>query len=212
MANKKRSKFSLVGAFISKLVQITFAFAVIIIAVLLVLNWTGTVSFRTSETRTSETVDLRMDSIGELATQVAYYTNVQVIENSKELFGHAVPLTKSKYVFSYDGTLKAGVDFAETDISVDETTHTISVKMPETRIISNEIDTNSMQVYDESRNIFSPLKMDDINVSFATLREESEAKALSNGILENAKENAMALVKNFIGNVCDLETYTVVFE
>lgn len=207
MSDKRSVKSLCVKALVSKLVQGVFVLAVIIIAVLLVLVSTGTVSLRTSDT-----VSLRMDNIGELATQVAYYTNVQVIENNKEVFGHAVPFTKSKYIFSYDGILKAGVDFAEIDIAVDEPTHTITVKMPETRIISNEIDTSNMRIYDESRNIFSPLKMEDISVSFEALRQESEDKALSNGILENAKENVETLVTNFIASVYDSTEYTVIFE
>lgn len=207
MSDKKSIKSLCVQTIVSKLVQLLFAVAVIIIAVLLVLVSTGTVSLRTSDT-----VDFGMKNIGELATQAAYCTNVQVIENAKELFGHAVPLTKSKYIYSYDCVLKAGVDFAEIEITVDEPTHTISVKMPKAKILSNEIDMESMKVYDESRSVFSPLKMEDIDGSLAALKKESEDKAVSNGILKNAEENAKTLVTNFISNAYDLTQYTLVFE
>lgn len=207
MPDKKSMKTLCVKACVFKLVQILFAIAVVIIAVLLLLVSTGTVSLTSSDT-----VDLSMNNIGELATQVAYYTNVQVIENDKKLFGFAVPLTKSKYVFSYDGILKAGVDFAEIDVSVDELTRTISVKMPKPRIVSNEIDPDSLQIYDESRSVFTPLKIEDVNDSFEALRQEAEERARSHHILENAKENAEVLVTNFIANVYDPAQYTVVFE
>ena len=47
---------------------------------------------------TSRTVRLGLKDMGELATQAGYFTNVQVLEDSKQLFGHNVPLTKSKYI------------------------------------------------------------------------------------------------------------------
>ncbi len=39
---------------------------------------------------------------------VGHYTNVQVIDKWQELWGMQVPFTQSKYVFSYDGVIKAG--------------------------------------------------------------------------------------------------------
>ena len=49
---------------------------------------------------TSRTVRLGLKDMGELATQAGYFTNVQVLEDSKQLFGHNVPLTKSKYILN----------------------------------------------------------------------------------------------------------------
>lgn len=147
-----------------------------------------------------------LKAIGELATQAGYYTNVEIIEDSKKLWKITLPFTSSKYIFSYDGIIKAGIDFEEIEWSVNDVTKKITVKLPEMKILSNEIDTNSLYVYDESRSIFSPLTVNDINDSLIALKVESEEKAIGNGILEEAEENAKVLIQGFLaGSYPDYE-------
>ncbi|MBR5301698.1 MAG: DUF4230 domain-containing protein [Clostridia bacterium] len=162
--------------------------------------------------RSSRIVNLRMDDIGELVTQAGYFTNVQVIENNRELWGISIPFTQSKYIFSYDGIVKAGIDFAEIDLHVDELTQTITIKMPSAKIISNEVATDSLEVYDESRSAFSPLKLADINESLTELKREVEENAIANGILNSATSNAQMLVTSFLAGMFDLTQYELVFK
>ena len=42
---------------------------------------------------------LGFEDIGELATQAAYCTEVNVTEGARELFGLTIPFTQSKYVY-----------------------------------------------------------------------------------------------------------------
>ena len=162
--------------------------------------------------RSSRIVNLRMDDIGELVTQVGYFTNVQVIENNRELWGISIPFTQSKYIFSYDGIVKAGIDFSEIDLHVDELTQTITIKMPSAKIISNEVATDSLKIYDESRSAFSPLKLADINDSLTELKREVEENAIANGILNSAMSNAQMLVTSFLAGMFDLTQYELVFK
>ena len=74
---------------------------------------------------------LGFEDIGELATQAAYCTEVNVTEGARELFGLTIPFTQSKYVYSYDVVIKAGLDFGEIDWTVGE--DTITVRLPEIR-------------------------------------------------------------------------------
>lgn len=160
---------------------------------------------------TSRTVRLGLKDMGELATQSGYFTNVQVLEDSKQLFGHNVPLTKSKYIFSYDGIIKAGFDFQELEMQVNEITRTIHVTLPEAKILNCEIDENSLQIYDATQSIFTPLSITDINESMIELKETVKTDAVNNGILENARENAKLLIRGFLAGCFDLQEYTVEF-
>ena len=160
---------------------------------------------------TSRTVRLGLKDMGELATQAGYFTNVQVLEDSKQLFGHNVPLTKSKYIFSYDGVIKAGFDFQELEMQVNEITRTIHVTLPEAKILNCEIDENSLQIYDATQSIFTPLSITDINESMIELKETVKTDAVNNGILENARENAKLLIRGFLAGCFDLQEYTVEF-
>ena len=160
---------------------------------------------------TSRTVRLGLKDMGELATQAGYFTNVQVLEDSKQLFGHNVPLTKSKYIFSYDGIIKAGFDFQELEMQVNEITRTIHVTLPEAKILNCEIDENSLQIYDATQSIFTPLSITDINESMIELKETVKTDAVNNGILENARENAKLLIRGFLAGCFDLQEYIVEF-
>lgn len=56
----------------------------------------------------SKTTTLGLRNIGELATQSAYVTEVDVLEDARTLFGMSLPGTQSKYIYSYDFVIKAG--------------------------------------------------------------------------------------------------------
>ena len=159
-----------------------------------------------------KTTKLGLKNIGELATQVGYYTNVEVIEGSKELWGWKLPLTHSKYIFSYDGIIKAGIDFADVDVQVNEITKTIYVTLPEIKVLSNEIGEDSLRVYDESMSIFTPLTLEAVNTAQDDLKKEAETTAIENGLFDNARMNAETLVRGFLAGVYDLTSYTMKFE
>jgi len=185
------------------------AMAVVVGLLVLAVVLTG---IAVSSMYSSRMVNLRLNHIGELATQVGYFTNVQVIENTRDIWGIKIPFTQSKYVFSYDGTIKAGVDFEKIDWKVNEMKKEILLKMPPVQIISNEINMDSLEVYDEKKNIFCPLKLDDMNQSLAEFKKESEDKAKANGLFESAKANAELLVTGFMSGAYDPNAYTFVFE
>ena len=88
----------------------------------------------------SSTKEFHLENIGELATQAGYFTSVQKIEDSKELFGKQVPFTQSQYIYSYDGIVKAGIDFGKIEITVDDDSHSIVIKMPEPTILDVDVD------------------------------------------------------------------------
>ena len=160
----------------------------------------------------SKTVDYSFRNIGELATQVGYYTNVQVISNSREVFGLTVPFTQSNYIYSYDGVIKVGFDFEQIEVVTDDTLKTVTVRLPEPIVISNDIDEDSLQVYNESKNVFTPLKLSQINASQSTMKEEALQTAINNGIFETARNNAELLIGSFLSSSFNLQEYTILFE
>ena len=174
-------------------------------ATLVVVSYTGL-------SVSSRTTSFSLKNIGELATQAGYFTNVQTISSDREILGVSIPFTHNKYVFSYDGVIKAGIDFSKIELSVDEIRRIITVKLPEAVILSSEIDENSMRVYDEQKSVFNPLKLNMVNVSLITLKNEVTETAVNNGILENALSNAKTLVTGFVAGMYDLNTYQLTFE
>ena len=180
------------------------------IVIVLLLIGSG-VLFGTLTRISSRPVRLGFENIGELATQSGYFTSVQDISKTRTVLGINVPFTTSKYIFSYDGTIKAGLDFEKIEIDEDRATRTVRVTLPEIRILSIEIDTDSLKVYDERKNIFSPLKLDNVNTSLAALKEEARKTAIDNGILDNARDNAQVLIRGFLSSTYSPDEWTIEF-
>lgn len=186
-----------------KWLRIAVPAAVLLLAIIIGIS--------SSSYSSSRMVQFGLRDVGELTTQAGYFTNVQVIKDSKDLYGWTIPLTTSKYIFSYDGTVKAGIDFEQINVSTNEITKTITINMPEAEIFALEIKPESMKIYDESQSIFTPLNLTDINQSLNALQEEVRLQALNNGILESASDNAKMLIQEMIAQTVNTDVYTIEF-
>ena len=160
----------------------------------------------------SRTVAFGLKDMGELVTQVGYFTNVQSNKNNRHLFGIDIPFTTSKYIYSYDGTVKAGLDFSKLEVTVDDANKIVTVKLPEVSIFDVNIDNESLKIYDESQSIFTPLHITDVNDAQIELKEEVRQTAIDNGILEEATKNAKTLISGFLSGTLDLKDYAIEFE
>ena len=187
---------------------------VVIALILIVVLLCGTVLWGVGMISTveSRTTDLGLKNIGELATQSALYRNVQVISNSREVFGVTVPFTQSHYIYSYDGTIKVGYNFGSIEVATDDVAKTITVQLPEPMVISNDIDENSLKVYDESKSIFAPLKLSQVNASQSAMKKEALETAIQNGLYESARANAETLIRGFLSGSFNLQEYAIVFQ
>lgn len=157
----------------------------------------------------SKTTKIGFENIGELATQSAYCTQVNVTDSSRELFGNKIPFTQSKYIYSYDITIKAGYDFSDIEWNVKG--NTIEVKMPNVKILSSQIDLDSFKVYHEEESIFNKITLSENNETLKKLQSEAQTQAIKNGLYENARTNAETMLTSFFGNVYDLNEYKIVF-
>ncbi|MBY0759258.1 DUF4230 domain-containing protein [Sellimonas caecigallum] len=169
----------------------------------------GIIGLRKTIFSDSQTTKIGFEDIGELATQSAYCTQVNVTDSSRELFGAKIPFTQSKYIYSYDVVVKAGFDFEEIEWSKND--KTIEVKLPEAKILSNEIDLDSFKVYHEQESIYNQIALEENNEALAKLKETAEKDAIENGLLENARSNAETILTGFFGNEYDLDKYEIIF-
>lgn len=154
---------------------------------------------------TSDILHQQMQQIGELATVSYYYTNMGKFEDALQLFDRDVPLTKKSFTISYDGVIKAGVLLSDVGVSVDGMD--ITIEVPEAVIVSNDIDMESVVVYDEKSSIFNGLATEDVT---GFLNEQDilvEEKAMNNGILDTARQNAMSTLKLLFEKVIEDDAY-----
>ena len=74
---------------------------ILIIFLVVVVAAIAVISFRSKVFYDEKTTKIGFEDIGELATQVAYCTEVNVTDASREMFGVKIPFTQSKYIYSY---------------------------------------------------------------------------------------------------------------
>lgn len=154
-----------------------------------------------------------IQSIGELATIKYIYTDMGKFENSQQFKGYDIPLTTKSFILSWNGTIKAGVDTKEITININENNKTILVHIPKAKILSHETDENSVEIFDENNNIFNPITLEDYNSFFAESKLEMEQRALDNGLLDEAIENAKNVISQILTSDENIKNlYTINFE
>ena len=156
-----------------------------------------------------ETIRSNMANIGKLCTAEYNYTHVEKVDSSREINGFKVPFTSSKFIYSYDGTIMAGIDFTKIQIDKKDVEKIITVTLPDVEIISSDVDQDSFKLYDEKNNIFNPISVTDVADSFADLKNSEERKAIENGLLDKARESAIILVENFMRGSYDVGDYEI---
>ena len=84
----------------------------------------------------------------------------------------------------------------------------VTVTLPAAQILSHEIDEDSMEVFDEKTSIFNPFTVEDFTSFQSDQKAAMEEKALSRGLLEEARAKAVSSVEQLFAAALP-ETYTV---
>ena len=159
---------------------------------------------------TSDIVESSLKEAKELTTLKYHYKNVASFESSQQFQGITLPFTTKSFLYTYEGDINAGVDLDQASASVDEANKIINVKLPDAKILSHDIDENSVMVFDEKKSVFNPLELED----YTSFRKEEEAKvekqAIDKGLLKKADTQTEKAVKDILNiNPKIAEEYTV---
>lgn len=152
---------------------------------------------------TSTALTQQLQEANDLAVLEYNYTKVGKFENSLTLNGWNIPLTKKSFLLTYAGKLTAGVSMEDAQVNVNNST--ITVTLPEVEILSNVIDENSIEVYDETKNIFNPISIEDYT-AFATQQKAAvEEEAIENGLLSEAATKTQSAIQKFLNMIPDIQ-------
>lgn len=156
---------------------------------------------------TSDLLGEQLHTVQDLVTVEYFYTNMGKFENQIDFYGWKVPLTTKSFIVSYDGVIRAGVDLSGVRVTVDETARTVLVVLPGSRILSHEIPEDSIEVFDETKNIFNPITIEDYTTFTADQKAAVEQRALDNGLLTHADTKACTAVEAFLRLIPGMEAY-----
>lgn len=131
------------------------------------------------------------------------------------MFGKEIPFsfTTKSFIAKWDGSIKAGVDITKVTAEANDTTKEILIHIPEAKILSHEIQEESIETLDEKNGLFNQIKVEDIREFDAISKDAMEQRAIDNGILDKAFENAKEIIYQLVHTelVEELE-YTITFE
>jgi hypothetical protein len=187
-------------------------FKIVIIAVIGYIGF----SFYADGNKKTEvfTTDIQgtINDIGELATAEYGYTIAQTTEKpSKKVVGFNLPFTSSMVMYSYDGLIKAGINFNEIKVTVNEINKTIFVELPDAEILSSEVDQDSLIVFDQEYSPFVAFTFEDMNLGLVEVKKKAEESAIDNGLLERANENVQKIIGTTMANLFNPNEYEVKF-
>lgn len=164
-------------------------------------------------TISTDTLKSQIVSVRELATQEYIYTNADKRESAETwMFGWTRPFSENVLLVTYDGSIKAGVDLGQVEIGVDEETHTITITLPPSTIIENNIPQESIEVVAVKDGLFNPVTFDDYNEFIAGQKLVMEQRAIDQGLLTKADEEARTLVRSVLSALPGMDQYTLVIE
>ena len=156
---------------------------------------------------TGDLLASRLRSVQELVTVSYYYTNMGRFENQVDFYGWKVPFTTKSFIVSYDGVIKAGVDLEKLQVSIGD--GEVTVTLPESRIISHEIPEDSLEVFDESDNLFNHITIEDYTAFTRDQKSAMEQRAVDGGLLDRANQEARTAVDSLLRIMPGLEEYTL---
>ena len=161
---------------------------------------------------TGDLLGEHLRSAQELVTVAYYYTSMGRFENQVDFYGWKVPFTAKSFIVSYDGVIKAGVDLSQVQVEVDEIRQAVTVRLPGSRILSHEIPEDSIEVFDESDNLFNRITIEDYTGFTLDQKKAMEQRAEDNGLLTSADEKARTAVESLLTLMPGMESYTLTVE
>jgi len=157
----------------------------------------------------STVITERLSKISELSTVKYNYTNVLALKDSKKFKDFSIPFTEKSFLIKYSGYIKAGVDFKDLDVVVNEKKVTITLKKAE--IFDHVINNEDLFVYDEKSSMFNKLSMQDMIDEISNEKSKIEADLVKTGFLDEATANTKLLLEGILSDM-SFENITIVFK
>lgn len=156
---------------------------------------------------TSTLIQNRIEQASDLVTTKYHYTKVGKFENSLNLNGWSIPLTNKYFILTFEGEIQLGTDLSKANIEISDSTIHVTVNKP--TVISNSIDESSIEVYDETKNIFNPISVSDYKAFAVEQKEKALSEAKKKGLMKTAQENTKKSIKQIISIIPDTDDYNI---
>lgn len=183
---------------------------ILFILICILIVFIGCMFFMNKQTEpeiTSTLIQNRIEQASNLVTTKYHYTKVGKFENSLNLNGWSIPLTNKYFILTFEGEIQLGTDLSKANVEIDDSTIHVTVDKP--AVISNSIDESSIEVYDETKNIFNPISVSDYKAFALEQKDKALSEAKEKGLMKTAQENTKKSIKEIVSIIPDTDDYTI---
>lgn len=183
---------------------------ILFVLLFLVVAFIGGMFFANKQTEpeiSSTLIQNRIEQASDLVTTKYHYAKVGKFENSLSLNGWSIPLTNKNFILTFEGEIQLGTDLSKAEVEIKDSTIHVTVDKP--TVISNSIDESSIEVYDETKNIFNPISVNDYKKFAVEQKETALSEAKKKGLMKTSQENTKKSVKKIISVIPDTDEYTI---
>lgn len=158
---------------------------------------------------TSEFIEHQIHEISELGTLHHQYRKMASYQDVAKLV-ESLPAWRfnksvKEFVLIYKGNVKLGYDMKDIQIFVDKITKTITITLPEPKILSHSIDFESIDVVMEKSGWFNDIKFEDFKKFFIHEQKKYEQENY-NELKKRAREQAQRIIYLYLSAVLEIET------
>lgn len=162
--------------------------------------------FGISTSKSSETalVEEKLVKMSELTTLKYEYSNVIISRTNKNI---SVPLvTDIKFaeairLIQYSGYLKAGSDLSKLEVSSDEESEQLLVRIPKSQILDNVAETENTKVEDVKGNIFSDYPTQTVFDEINKEKKQFEEEKIEQGFLDEADKRTDEVLTSILSSM-----------
>lgn len=150
----------------------TYKKIILIIVALIIVFISGmfVATRKTEPTITSTLIQNSIEQASDLVTTKYHYSKVGKFENSLDLNGWTIPLTNKNFILTFEGEIQIGTNLSNANVKIED--KKIIVNLDSIEVLSNTIDEDSIEIYDETKNIFNPISVSDYK-EFTIKQKES---------------------------------------
>ena len=182
-----------------------FLAILITIIIALVVGFAGGVYYASNHGEQVDAADLeeKVVEISELATLKVDYTEEGTFKgDAKKVLGYDIPFTKKAMQIQYSGTVKMGPNLKDrVKVDLDDASKKATITIPHSEILSHEVDENSIKVIYVKNGIFNSVTPENTNQLRKEMKAEKEKSIKEGDYLEQADENAVTQITNFLKTV-----------
>lgn len=176
-------------------------FGVIGLSLIIIFKPFGITTSKSSETAL---VQDKLVEMSELTTLKYEYSNVIISRTNKNI---SVPLvTDIKFaeairLIQYSGYLKAGSDLSKLEVSSDEGSEQLLVRVPKSQILDNVAETENTKVEDVKGNIFSDYPTQTVFDEINKEKKQFEEEKIEQGFLDEADKRTDEVLTSILSSM-----------